>query len=316
MPIDTLLVCVGVLSRRVLDQVQGSQHCALKSGVQRRDEDLLVVLALDLTGDPESERARRYVRQPLDHCATLTRGGMQPQGAGGAMCRVRRQDQRRRAVARLSVLGLGVGAAYLTVSLAGIGSGDAQRWVEGAGGAGPVVFVLAGGVLGLALFPGQVTAAVAGILFGAVAGTALALAAALLAAALCFLAGRRLGADAVLSLLGPRGRLWRTWLEEHGFGAVLACRLAPGTPAGILNYLAGLAGIRLGTILAAVALGALPKTIAYVVLGGALSDPLSARGAFAVTLYAGAAACGAVVARRLVRSRPAGTTGTPVHVHA
>ena len=213
------------------------------------------------------------------------------------------------------MLALGIGAAFLVVSLAGIGPGDAQRWVEDAGVAGPLLFVLAGGVLGLALFPGHLTAVVAGILFGAVAGTALALAAALLAAALCVVAGRRLGADAVLSLLGPGGRLWRTWLEENGFGAVLACRLAPVTPAGILSYAAGLAGIRLRAILAAVALGALPKTVAYVALGGAISDPLSARGAFAVTLYAGAAVCGAVVARRLMHSRP-GRAGTPAYASA
>jgi uncharacterized membrane protein YdjX (TVP38/TMEM64 family) len=181
---------------------------------------------------------------------------------------VRCQSRRWRALARLIVLGLAVGAVSLGVSLAGIGLGDAQGWVEQAGVAGPVVFVLAGGVLGLALFPGQVVAAVAGMLFGAVAGTALALGAAALAAASCVLAGRWLGADAVLSLLGPRGRRWRTWLRENGFAAVLACRLAPGTPAGILNYVAGLAGIRLGPIIAAVALGALPKTIAYVALGG------------------------------------------------
>lgn len=218
-------------------------------------------------------------------------------------------------MARLSALGLGIGAAFFVVSLAGIGPGDAQRWVEDAGVAGPAVFVAAGGMLGLALFPGHVTATVAGMLFGAVAGTALALAAALLAAALCVVAGRRLGAAAVLSLLGPRGRLWRTWLEVNGFGAVLACRLAPGTPAGIVNYLAGLAGIRLATIMAAVALGALPKTLAYAALGGALSNPLSARGAFAVTLYAGAAACGAVVARRLIRSVPR-RAGTPVDASA
>jgi uncharacterized membrane protein YdjX (TVP38/TMEM64 family) len=53
-----------------------------------------------------------------------------------------------------------------------------------------------------------------------------------------------------------------------------------------------------------VALGALPKTIAYVVLGGALSDPLSTRGAFAVALNIGAAAGGALIARRLLRARP------------
>ena len=48
-------------------------------------------------------------------------------------------------MARLSMLGLGIGAAFLVLSLAGIGPGDAQRWVEGAGAAGPLLFVLTRG---------------------------------------------------------------------------------------------------------------------------------------------------------------------------
>jgi uncharacterized membrane protein YdjX (TVP38/TMEM64 family) len=220
------------------------------------------------------------------------------------MSRVTRGADRRRAVARLALLGLAVAAAGVAVTVAGISPSDAQRFVAGAGAAGPIVFVLVGGALSLALFPGHVTATVAGMLFGALAGTALALAAALLGAALCLLAARRLGADALLSLLGPRGRRWRAWLTANGFSAVLASRLAPGVPSGIINYLAGLYGIRPRAFFAAVALGALPKTIAYVALGGALSDPLSARGAVAATLYAGAAAGGALVAGRLIRSRP------------
>ena len=202
------------------------------------------------------------------------------------------------------MLGLAIAVAFLAVTLAGINPSDVERWVAGAGLAGPVVFVLAGGALGLALFPGHVTATVAGMLFGAAAGTALALGAALLGAALCLLAARRFGADAVLSLLGPRGRHWHAWLKANGFSAVLACRLAPGAPSGIVNYLSGLAGIRPRAFFAAVALGALPKTIAYVSLGGALSDPLSARGVFAAALYVGAAAGGALIARRLLRARP------------
>jgi uncharacterized membrane protein YdjX (TVP38/TMEM64 family) len=75
-------------------------------------------------------------------------------------------------------------------------------------------------------------------------------------------------------------------------------------PSGAVNYLAGLAGIRPRAFYAAVALGALPKTIAYTTLGGALEDPVSARGAFAVGLYAATAVGGALVARRLVRTRP------------
>jgi uncharacterized membrane protein YdjX (TVP38/TMEM64 family) len=215
---------------------------------------------------------------------------------------------RGRAVVRVALLGLAISAAFVAVASAGIGPSDAQRWVACAGAAGPAVFVLAAGALGVALFPGHVSAAVAGVLFGAVAGTGLALAATLMTAALSLFVGRRFGADAVLSLLGPRGRLWRDWVAANGFSAVLASRLAPGTPSGVVNYLAGLAGIRPRPFLAAVALGALPKTIAYVSLGGALSDPLSARGAFAATLYVGAAAGGALVARRLLRSGPAPAT--------
>jgi uncharacterized membrane protein YdjX (TVP38/TMEM64 family) len=218
---------------------------------------------------------------------------------------VRLRADRRRAVARLALLGLAVACAFAAVAVAGIGPSDARRWADSAGPAGPVLFVLAGGALGLALFPGHVTAAVAGVLFGAVAGTALALAAAVLGAGLCLLAARGLGADAVQALLGPRGRRWRAWVAANGFNAVLVSRLAPATPSGVVNYLAGLAGIGLRTVIAAVALGALPKTIAYVSLGGALSDPLSARGVLAVALYAAAAAGGVLVARRLVRSRPA-----------
>jgi uncharacterized membrane protein YdjX (TVP38/TMEM64 family) len=221
---------------------------------------------------------------------------------------VGREIDRRRAVARLSVLALAIAVAFAAVSLAGVSPSEGQQWVVGAGPAGPVVFVLAAGALGLALFPGHVTAAVAGLLFGAVAGTALALAATLLGAGLSLLVARRVGADAVLSLLGHRGRRWHVWVTENGFSAVLASRLAPGMPSGMVNYLAGLAAIRPRAFFGAVALGALPKTIAYVTLGGALSDPLSGRGAFAVALYVGAAAGGALIARRLLRSRPAPAT--------
>ncbi len=221
------------------------------------------------------------------------------------MSGVRLTADRRRAVVRLALFGAAIACAFAVVALAGIGPSDARRWVDSAGPAGPVLFVLAGGVLGLALFPGHVTAAVAGVLFGALAGTALALAAAVLGAALCAVAARRGGADAVHAVLGPRGRRWRSWVADNGFNAVLVSRLAPATPSGVVNYVAGLAGIALRTILLAVALGALPKTIAYVSLGGALSDPLSTKGAVAVALYIAAAAGGVLVARKLLRSRPA-----------
>ena len=211
---------------------------------------------------------------------------------------------RRRAVARLLVLAAVVAGAFAAVAFAGVDVDDARGWVEHSGSVGPVIFVVIGALLGVALFPGHVTAALAGMLFGTLAGTALALSAALIGAVLCFGVARALGAEAVLSLLGPRGRRWRDWVAENGFGSVLASRLAPGVPSGIVNYVAGLAGIRLRSFAAAVALGALPKTIAYVSLGGALSDPVSAKGAVAIGLYTATALAGALVARKLIRARP------------
>jgi uncharacterized membrane protein YdjX (TVP38/TMEM64 family) len=205
---------------------------------------------------------------------------------------------------RLLLLALGIAAAFAAVTVSGIGPSDVKQWVADAGPTAPIAFVGVGAVLGLALFPGHVTATVAGLLFGALGGTAVALGAALVGALLSMLVARALGADAVLALLGARARKWLDFVQTNGFSAVLACRLAPGVPSGVVNYLAGLAGIRVRAFAAAVSIGALPKTIAYVALGGALADPISARGAVAAALYVATAAAGALVARRLIRSRP------------
>jgi uncharacterized membrane protein YdjX (TVP38/TMEM64 family) len=206
---------------------------------------------------------------------------------------------RRRAVVRLLVLTTAIACAFAAVALSGL---DPRELITRSGAIGPVLFVALGGALSLALFPGQVTATLSGVLFGALAGTALALAAALLGALLALLVARALGADAVLSLLGPKARKARDWVAENGFGAVLASRLAPGVPAGVVNYVAGLSGIKTKAFAAAVGLGALPKTIAYVALGGALADPLSTRGAIAIGLYVLTAGAGALVARKLLRT--------------
>src|SRR6185312_9799440 len=110
------------------------------------------------------------------------------------------------------------------------------------------------------------------------------------------------GAGPIGRLLGPRAAHWRTWIAGRGFSAVLTARLLPGTPAGVLNYAAGLTAMRLRPFAAAVALGALPKTVAYVALGGALSAPLSTQGLLAISLYAATALAGALLARHHLRA--------------
>jgi uncharacterized membrane protein YdjX (TVP38/TMEM64 family) len=227
------------------------------------------------------------------------------------MARLPADPARRRALARLGAVALALASLVVVLSVTmGIPSpSQLAAWAHSAGPAAPAAFVLIAAVSTCVLFPGHVTAMAAGLLFGVVAGIGLMLAAATLGAAAAFLLARRAGAAPIGRLLGPRAAHWRTWISERGFSAVLTARLLPGTPANVLNYAAGLTAMPLRAFAAAVALGALPKTVAYVALGGALSAPLSTRGLLAVGLYAATALAGALLARHHLRaaraSRPA-----------
>jgi len=214
-----------------------------------------------------------------------------------------RDAARRRALARLGIAAL-VLAALVGVLFATVGvpsPAQLATWARSAGPAAPALFVLVAAVSTCVLFPGHVTATAAGVLFGVAGGVALTLAAATLGAALAFLLARGAGAAPIGRLLGPRAAHWRAWIAERGFSAVLTARLLPGTPAGVLNYAAGLTAMPLRAFTAAVALGALPKTLAYVALGGALAAPFTARGLLAVGLYVATALAGALLARKHVR---------------
>ena len=220
------------------------------------------------------------------------------------MPRLPADPARRRALARLGVavlaLAVLVGALAMTVGIPA--PSQLAAWAQSAGPAAPALFVLIAAVSTCVMFPGQVTATAAGVLFGVAGGISLMLAAATLGAVLAFLLARGVGAAPIGRLLGPRAAHWRGWIAERGFSAVLTARLLPGTPASILNYAAGLTAMPLRAFAAAVALGALPKTVAYVALGGALSDPLSTRGVLAIALYAATALAGALLARHQLRA--------------
>ena len=228
------------------------------------------------------------------------------------MLRLPADRARRRALARLGVAVLALVAllALLSQTVGVPSPSQLAAWAQSAGPAAPVLFVVIAAVSTCVMFPGQVTATAAGVLFGVAAGVALTLAAATLGAAGAFLLARSVGAAPIGRLLGPRAAHWRTWISQRGFSAVLTARLLPGTPASVLNYAAGLTAMPLRAFAAAVALGALPKTVAYVALGGALSAPVSTRGLLAITLYAATALAGALLARRHVHAARAARSAT------
>jgi uncharacterized membrane protein YdjX (TVP38/TMEM64 family) len=61
-------------------------------------------------------------------------------------------------------------------------------------------------------------------------------------------------------------------LERRGFAAILAARLMPGVPVTGLHYVAGVSPVRTRAFAAAIAIGALLRTVPYAILGQGLSS--------------------------------------------
>lgn len=130
----------------------------------------------------------------------------------------------------------------------------------------------------LALPGAAVLALAAGSLWGLTLGTAMVLLASTCGATLAFLAARHWGRDALARrFAGPLARLDAA-LERHGAWTLLALRLAPVVPYGLLNPLMGLTAMRTATFFAVSAVGMLAGTLAYVNAGRELARVQSLAG--------------------------------------
>lgn len=218
---------------------------------------------------------------------------------------------RTRAWARLGALATVLLAVFVVEQLRGWDDVRLLReHVDAAGPWGAAVFVAGYAVLCLLPAPKALLTALGGVLFGLWIGALLSWIAALGGAAVAFGLGRALGRDAVDRL--TRGRVERAdrLLGDHGFGAVLAARLTPVLPFTVINYAAGLTGVRWRDYLLGSALGMVPGSLAYAALGAWGADPWG--------IFAGVAALVALVVlgtflgRRLM-SHDGGAAPAPAH---
>ena len=176
---------------------------------------------------------------------------------------------------------------------------ELRELVLSAGVLAPAAALAAWVVLTPALFPGPVLAAAGGLAFGAVGGTALACAGAVLGGVVAFWLARTVLRGPVTQATQRSARLERVHavLERRGFAAVLAARMTPGVPATGLYYAAGVSPVRPRAFTAAIAIGALLRTTPYALLGhGAASgSPVT------IGIAAGSIAIGGAVALLLLR---------------
>lgn len=145
------------------------------------------------------------------------------------------------------------------------------------GPAAPIVAVLGGALLLVALVPRTVVTVAWGAIFGALPGAGYALAAALLAAAAGFAAGRLLGRDFVAERV--RGRLARLdhWFARQGVLGVISVRLLPIAGFGLVSYGYGTTGARPVPYLVGSVLAAAPSAFGYAAVGAAAASPEEVR---------------------------------------
>ncbi len=142
-----------------------------------------------------------------------------------------------------------------------------QTWVNEAGVAAPLLFMLIYALGTVFFFPGSVLTLAGGALFGPVLGTLINLTGATIGAAMAFLVARYLASDWVEEKTGGRLKQLKEGVEGEGWRFVAFVRLMPLFPFNLLNYALGLTRIPLLQYVIASWLFMLPGAIAYTYLG-------------------------------------------------
>ena len=150
-----------------------------------------------------------------------------------------------------------------------------EQWVQDAGVAGPLLFMLIY-ALGTVLFlPGSVLTLAGGALFGPVLGTFLNLTGATVGATLAFLVSRYTASHWVQEKAGGRLKTLKEGVESEGWRFVALVRLVPLFPFNLLNYALGLTRIKLSHYIVASYVCMLPGAIAYTYLGYASREAIA-----------------------------------------
>ncbi len=177
-------------------------------------------------------------------------------------------------VGAAALAGLAVAALAVLSRLGpdGLNAATVQDAVRGAGVWAPALFVVLQILVTVLPVPRTIFTVTAGLLFGSVVGVAIAVTATALAAVVAFWLVRLTG-GAFMERFADRGPVvWsRQRLDHSGLLAVTSLRLIPALPFSLLNYAAGLSGVRFVPYLLGTVLGTAPGTIALVVLGDAVT---------------------------------------------
>lgn len=125
--------------------------------------------------------------------------------------------------------------------------------------------------------PGAVYLTVTGgLLFGAIGGSLAAFVGATAGATLLFLLARTAFGEHLIRRAGPLAERLAEGFREDAFNYLLFLRLVPLFPFFLVNLVPAVAGVRLAPFVAATAIGIIPATIAFALVGSGLDSVISA----------------------------------------
>ena len=196
---------------------------------------------------------------------------------------------------RSALLLAGLALAGLVLRGAGLSDG-----IAAAGANGPAAFVALGALLCTVGVPRQVVAFAGGSAFGFWPGAGLALVCEVIGAAVDYGWAHGVARDWARRRIGSAGRIARLHaaLVARPFVVTLVLRLLPVGNNVLLNLAAGTAALPLLRFLAASALGYVPQTVVFALLGQGVQVDRSVQVMGAIALFAVSAGLGWALMRR------------------
>ena len=200
---------------------------------------------------------------------------------------------------------LAILAIILAVRASGLRPDAAATWLRSIADFwwAPLAFVLLYSAFNLALVPATILTLTAGVVWGWLEGGAWVLLASTIGSAAPYFLARR-GSGPIVDAMKRRAARLADALYREGFTTLLLLRLVPVFPYNLLNYAAGLAGIRPRDYLLATLIGTIPGIFIFTYFADSLAAGVLTRGeAFVRILLAGVLLGGLVLMGRLMGGR-------------
>jgi len=138
---------------------------------------------------------------------------------------------------------------------------------------GPIAFILLYAVTSLFFFPASVLSTASGAIWGTYLGTFFTFFGAVLAAILPFFFARKLGRFFVKFMIkDTKLDICDRFISTHGIFSVLVLRLVPIVPWDVVNYGSGLCGISFRHYLIGTAIGTIPGSFTYNLIGSTIGQ--------------------------------------------